>query len=183
MSTTPKHESVVLNELWEVEAAWDWGHINILESCSLVELFRRLIQRGDRRCAVLFDSRVAKGAHAKGRSSAKSLAPSLQRAAAYAIAGNLYLMDLLLPGSTRQTHQPDSGHCQSRSILDFLSEFQIAALHSFPGPAVRFHHLSLSLSPLSLDLDFRPLMDLPFWICSLCHPSPPLDFNRGPARC
>ena len=95
----PQLESVILNDIllsegWEVEAAWIWerpAHINILESRAYVGLLRHLvIQGGDRRFSTLLDSRVAKGAHAKGRTTARALRPSLQRACAYSIAGNLH---------------------------------------------------------------------------------------------
>ena len=53
-------------------------HIIILESRSLVSLMRMLVlDGGDRRFSALLDSRVAKGAHAKGRTSAVALRPSL----------------------------------------------------------------------------------------------------------
>ena len=84
--TPPRLESVVINDLltqpgWEVLQDWIWerpAHINILESRSLVSLCKHLaVSGGDRRFSALLDSRVAKGAHAKGRSSAKSLITSL----------------------------------------------------------------------------------------------------------
>lgn len=95
----PKLESVFLNDLlsadgWRVLASWSWSkpaHINVLESRSLVELCKYLtLGGGDRRLNALLDSRVAKGAHAKGRSSSTMLRPSLLRSCAYMIAGNLH---------------------------------------------------------------------------------------------
>ena len=136
-------ESAVINDIWSqggwnVEASWEWkrpAHINIFESRSLVELFKDVtIKGGDRRLAVLLDSRVAKGAHAKGRSSALSLRPSLLRACAFAIAGNLHPSYGFAPtrlntadAPTRDRDLPPSSHF---SILDFLTDTQIAALHS-----------------------------------------------------
>ena len=84
LKATPEIEGVVLNDFlqqsdWRVDAEWFWsqaGHINVLESRSLVALFRALVQEGgDSRFSTLLDSRVAKGAHAKGRSSARALRP------------------------------------------------------------------------------------------------------------
>jgi hypothetical protein len=92
-------ESVVLNDVlmqegWKTIDDWHWrkpAHINVLESNSLVKLFHHLVQKGGRlRFCALLDSRVAKGAHGKGRSSARALRPSLLRGCALAIAGNLH---------------------------------------------------------------------------------------------
>ena len=136
-------ESVVLNDLlqqdfWKVCGDWQWkrpAHINVLESRSLVALFRQLVLGGgDQRFSVLLDSRVAKGAHGKGRSSARALRPSLLRGCAYTVAGGLYPAYGFAPtrlntadAPTREKHLPlPSDH----SILDFLSEKQISCLHS-----------------------------------------------------
>ena len=92
-------ESVVLNDLlqtdgWRCDLVWRWKHsthINLLESNAYVTLLRGLAsQGGDMRFACLLDSRVAKGSHAKGRSSSKALMPSLRKAAAIATASGLY---------------------------------------------------------------------------------------------
>ena len=92
-------ESVVANDLlmtgkWQVEREWTWdkpSHINVLESNAYIAILRdQLRSGGDCRFTSLLDSRVAKGAHAKGRSSAKTLGPSLRRGAAFQIAGGLY---------------------------------------------------------------------------------------------
>ena len=139
----PRFESVVLNDVlahapWKVCSVWDWekpAHINVLESRSLVALQRHLVLKGgDRRFNALLDSRVAKGAHAKGRSSAWSLRPSLMRSCAYIIADNLHPAYGFAPtrlntadAPTRERPLPvPSGF----SILDFLSDHQIASLHA-----------------------------------------------------
>ena len=141
--TAPRLESVVINDIlsqpgWETLQEWTWqktAHINILESRSLVSLCRHLtLEGGDRRFSALLDSRVAKGAHAKGRSSAHGLRPSLLRACAYHIAGNLHPSYGFSPtrlntadAPTRDRPLPEPSVL---SILDFLSETEIAALHS-----------------------------------------------------
>ena len=97
--SAPRLESIVINDLllrdgWKTLASWCWskpGHINVLESRAFVTLERMLLEKGgDLRFNILLDSRVAKGAHAKGRSAAYSLRPSLLRSCAYQIAGNLH---------------------------------------------------------------------------------------------
>eukprot|EP00438_Fugacium_kawagutii_P001298 Skav226282 [mRNA] locus=scaffold3301:83585:106858:+ [translate_table: standard] len=139
-----QHESVVLNDLlstdgWEVESCWNWrypSHINVFESYSNVYLLKRLTQDGgDIRFTTLLDSRVAKGAHAKGRSSSSSLRTSLKKACSYVIAGNLHPSYGFAPtrlntadAPTRYKELPEPSRI---AILDFLSENQIATLHSF----------------------------------------------------
>ena len=93
-------ESVILNDLlishkWRPMFSCDWktpAHImNVLESHSYLGLLHRLAQRGGRkRFVALLDSRVAKGARAKGRSSARTLQQSLRKACAITVAANLH---------------------------------------------------------------------------------------------
>ena len=92
-------ESVVANDIllsgnWRVVDDWHWqraSHINLLESSAYLKVLRSQLENGgDLRFTTLLDSRVAKCSHAKGRSSARALAPSLKRGAALQIAGGLY---------------------------------------------------------------------------------------------
>ena len=82
---------------WKVDLQWLWktpSHINIfniLKSHAFLALQKMLLCEGaDCRFPVLIDSRVAKCAHAKGRSSSRALLPSLRKAAALQICGGLY---------------------------------------------------------------------------------------------
>ena len=93
------HESALVNDLlltgdWRIERQWQWlfpAHINVLESNAYVDLLRiKTLQGGCCRTVALLDSRVAKGAQAKGRSSSKALLSSLRKSTAYQIAGNIY---------------------------------------------------------------------------------------------
>ena len=139
----PKHESAVLNDLllqpgWKVESSWDWkqpAHINVLESRAFVNLLRgAFIDGGNRRINALLDSRVAKGAHGKGRSSSRMLRPSLLRASAYSIAGNIYSSLGFAPTRLNTADSPTRERPlpvpASLSILDFLDQEQVACLHS-----------------------------------------------------
>eukprot|EP00438_Fugacium_kawagutii_P018756 Skav204395 [mRNA] locus=scaffold2947:164542:176525:+ [translate_table: standard] len=93
-------ESVLCNDVlttgqWKVELAWRWrspSHINVLESSAFVSLSKLLLHQGDGDCrfSALLDSQVAKCSHAKGRSSAKALKPTLKKSAALQLAGGLY---------------------------------------------------------------------------------------------
>eukprot|EP00435_Cladocopium_sp_Y103_P016191 s1218_g4.t1 len=136
-------ESIINNDIlvsapWRVCLDWRWvtkAHINVLENRALTALHKQLLlDGGDRRFYAMLDSRVAKGAHAKGRSSAVSLRPSLMRSCAFAIAGNLHPSYGFSPtrintadAPTRERPLPvPSDH----SIIDFLSSSQIAELHA-----------------------------------------------------
>lgn len=92
-------ESVVANDVllsgvWKIEHQWYWkkqSHINVLESNTYVSLLRSLVLDGQPgRFTTLLDSQVAQCSHAKGRSSAYSLASSLKKGAALSVAGGLY---------------------------------------------------------------------------------------------
>ena len=142
-SEKPKFESIILNDLlsqdgWSTLTSWEWkkqGHINVLESRAFVALEKKLLDRGgDRRFVALLDSRVAKGAHSKGRSSARALRPSLLRSCSYLVAGNLHPGLGFAPtrlntadAPSRDKELPLPAH---HSILDFLSSSEIAHLHS-----------------------------------------------------
>eukprot|EP00438_Fugacium_kawagutii_P027393 Skav208440 [mRNA] locus=scaffold1952:165682:170177:- [translate_table: standard] len=176
-------ESAVLNDLlvsegWCVEEEWTWNspcHINILESRALVKLFeKKVLAGGDSRFTALLDSRVAKGAHAKGRSSARSLTPSLLRGCAYVVAGNLHPSYGFAPTRLNTADAPTRSRPlplpASLSILDFLSEKQIVGLHAtqvskaaagwirlfllLTVTSVAYGKPTISDSGVSLELDF-----------------------------
>ena len=92
-------ESVVANDLllsgnWKTDLQWHWkspNHINVLESYAYLALLKNhALRGGPGRFSALLDSQVAKGCHAKGRSSAKGLAPTLKKAAAVQLAYGQY---------------------------------------------------------------------------------------------
>ena len=94
-------ESVAVNEAlltlplpWEVGSSWRWDnlrHINALETEAAVTVLRSLAKEGcDQRPVLILDSSCARGALAKGRSSARLLRPSLRRSAAICVAGGLF---------------------------------------------------------------------------------------------
>lgn len=139
----PRLESAVLNDIlsqpgWEVLKEWKWArgaHINILESRSLVALMKHLcVSGGDCRFSTLLDSRVAKGAHARGRSSAVALRPSLLRGCSYAIAGSLHPAYGFAPTRLNTADAPTRDRplpkASTASILDHLSTQEVASLHS-----------------------------------------------------
>ena len=136
-------ESVVINDLllqegWQTFAHWWWskpGHINIFESRAFVGLERRLLDLGgDRRFTALLDSRVAKGAHAKGRSSSRALRPSLLRSCSYQIAGNIYPSFGFAPTRINTADAPsrdrDFPEAADHSLISALTPEEISSLHS-----------------------------------------------------
>ena len=136
-------ESPVINDLllqdgWSVCSSWDWkvsSHINILESRSYVALAKqKVLQGGDCRFCALLDSRVAKGSHAKGRSSSLALRPSLLRGCALNLAGNIYPSFGFAPTRLNTADAPTRSYDMpvpaDSSILDFLTLDQIASIHS-----------------------------------------------------
>ena len=136
------HESVIINDLlstgnWKVDAEWFWkypAHINVLESHSYLALLKNLALKGECRFVAVLDSRVAKGAHAKGRSSARMLLPSLQKSACLQVAGGLYPAYGFAPTRLNTADAPtrDSAiHVRADvSILDQLSLPDVQRLHS-----------------------------------------------------
>ena len=92
-------ESVVINDVlaantWAEEKVWDWrrkSHINVLEGHgALAVLSQASLQCQDSRFNCLLDSRVAKGALAKGRSSSAALQFVCRRAMALQVAFGLF---------------------------------------------------------------------------------------------
>ena len=177
-------ESVVINDLlsqdgWTTGGVWEWqqpGHINVLESRSYVGLLRALLLKGgDRRFTALLDSRVAKGCHAKGRSSSWTLRPSLFRACSYQIAGNLHgslgFAPTRLNTADCPTRDKPMPLGSSHSIFSHLAPDQLAHLHSlqFSRPVsgwIRFYILvTFVLCPVEAS-GFPPVSD--YWIFSSC---------------
>ena len=89
-------ESALVNDVlqtsrWRTSRVWRWRQRNVLESESTLQLYKDLaVLGGDIRFCLFTDSSVVLGAHRKGRSTARLLAPSLRRAAAILCAGGLY---------------------------------------------------------------------------------------------
>ena len=96
---SPGLENVLVNDVlcshqWFETQAWRWQgrkHINVYESEAALRVYRDLcLEGGDLRFNALVDSSVTLGSHAKGRSSAKLLGPSLRKVGATLVAGGLY---------------------------------------------------------------------------------------------
>eukprot|EP00435_Cladocopium_sp_Y103_P056526 s1300_g19.t1 len=137
------HESALSNDVlmtgsWRADLAWLWrspSHINVLESSSFVTLLKKLLsEEGDIRFTALLDSRVAKGCHAKGRSSSKALQPTLRKSAAYQVAGGLYPAFGFAPtrlntadAPTRDRDLPDSA---CHSLAELLPYQRLQACHA-----------------------------------------------------
>ncbi|CAE7488234.1 unnamed protein product [Symbiodinium sp. CCMP2456] len=132
---SPGLENLAINDVlsagsWTVEGVWQWEkqrHINALETESVVSLLRGLAKsKGDSRPVCIVDSSCAKGALAKGRSSAHLLRPALRRAGAICVAGGLF--PAYAYGPTRlnvsddPTRSADLREAAGASLLEGLSE-------------------------------------------------------------
>ena len=136
-------ESAVVNDLlaagsWKVDRAWCWKspcHINILEASTVVSLLKELaLKDPDCRHVILSDSRVAKGALAKGRSSAVQLQRQCQMAGALQAAAGLYPAFNFAPTRLNVADDPSRSVALRSpaiySILDFLDLSSISIIHS-----------------------------------------------------
>ena len=100
------HESVVSNDIlstgaWHTEKVWSWkekSHINVLEAKSALEVLKTAAYKHESsRVITLLDSRVAKGALAKGRSTSHGLQKVCRKSAALQIAADLHMGWLFAP--------------------------------------------------------------------------------------
>lgn len=176
-------ESVAANDLlvsgdWRVEFQWHWrhsSHINLLESHSYLSLLRSLAAGGGgHRFTGLLDSRVAKCAHAKGRSSARALGPSLKKAAAIQIAYGLYPSLGFAPTRLNLADDPTRDTqlraTDSFSLADLLPPERFKYLHStgLSRPAagwVRLALLVVLLQGVEAEQPWRGSLgfEIPFW--------------------
>ena len=111
-------ESVAVNEVLASShrrptSVWRWRkkkHINVLESEASYALYKQLaLDGGERRFSVITDSSVVLGSHAKGRTSAKLLKPSLRKCGALIGAAGLYPGVLFGPTRLNVSDDPTSG--------------------------------------------------------------------------
>eukprot|EP00435_Cladocopium_sp_Y103_P003960 s4316_g1.t1 len=195
-------ESVVLDDLlsageWRTETFWSWQYpspINVYESYSLVALLRRLVQEGgDMRFSALLDSRVAKGALAKGRSSSNALRGSLQRACALQLAGNLHPSLGFAPTRLNTADAPtrfsELPKPSKHSICQILSLDILKELHryQFSKPAanwIRLFILLVAISPSDgLHAHQGSRLESGHWTFGFSGPagslSPSLDFDSA----
>ena len=186
---SPCIESVVLNDLlmtgdWKIDLQWFWAsssHINILESHAFLGLLRMLIREGgDLRFSALLDSRVAKCAHAKGRSSSRALMPSLRKAAALQVGGGLYASFGFAPTRLNTADDPTRDtplrESSSLSCLTDLPVHVIQKVHSsqLSRPTAGWVRLCLLLGCIPSCEAFGCLQSLPDYLngrpylCGFC---------------
>ena len=127
---TSGEESIFVNDLlrssgWRLVRVWFWkrkAHINVYEASVVCSLMKQLlIESPSVRVGVIVDSLVAKGALAKGRSSALTLSPVLKQAAAFQIAGCIYPAYSYGPSKLNVSDDPTRGvPIREGSRLDLL---------------------------------------------------------------
>ena len=195
----PGFENVVTNDVlvsgsWKVDGVWAWEkqrHINALETEAGVSVLRELVRRGgDCRSVLVLDSSCARGALAKGRSSAKLLRPSLRRAAALTIGGGLY--PAFVFGPTRLNTSDDPTRrvplrepCPASVVrdLDEDSWTQLCGLPGLSKPRANWLRLALLVSrPGPRKELVRAIADYP---CRACPSAAPLHLYEPlpPPRC
>jgi len=131
---------LLLNGEWSLEFASHWrspSHINILESSAYVALLKKIAREsGNVGFTTLLDGRDAKCSHAKGRSSAKALQPTLRKGTAWQIAGGLYPALGFAPTRLNVADDPPGGGnvvscgCGCRSLAEKLPLDFLRRLHS-----------------------------------------------------
>lgn len=158
---------------WVKTRAWRWArarHINVLESDSVVQLYKDLVlQGGDCRFLAITDSSVVLGAHQKGRTSAKLLAPSIRRGAATLLAGGLYPAQLYSPTRLNPSDDPtrvvEVRRPQGSRLSDFLPLWDLAGLVNLSRPRANWVRLFLLVGSPCLEralARLQALRDFPF---------------------
>ena len=188
-------QSVLCNDAlltgsWSTDCEWFWrkpSHINVLESSAIVTLLRGLaLEGGDLRATALVDSRVAKCSHAKGRSSALALGPTLKKAAAIQVAFGIYMSYGFAPTKLNLADDPTRDQplrSTDAPSIGSLPVDRLAQLHSvgLSASSARWVRLALLLTlPTSCsgyttkhfcDLGISSPSDLPsaygFWTLAL----------------
>ena len=137
------HESVVTNDLlisrqWHLGKVWHWkskAHINILESRGALEVVKDVaVRHSSQRAVGLLDSRVAKGALAKGRSTAKGLQRTCKAVAAFELARDIYMGWLFAPTRLNTADDPTRDVPVRKAfglvLSDYLPQSDLQLLHS-----------------------------------------------------
>lgn len=146
----------IVNKLFQLgtySESWRWkrrAHINVYEASTVTSLLNQLIKdEPSTRHNLVVDSRVAQGSLVKGRSSALSLQPVLQKAAACQLAGDIYpaisfgptrIIPADAPSRDREIEQP-----VPHSILSSIATTTVPKLHDcrLPRPYANWVRLSL----------------------------------------
>ena len=137
------HESVIVNDVlatghWRLSKVWAWRkkhHINVHEAQSALAIQKKVaLECESSRALGLLDSRVAKGALAKGRSTSYGLQIVCKKSAALQVASDTYWGWLFAPTRLNVADDP-TRDCALRpsaktSLLSFLQLDEIQQLHA-----------------------------------------------------
>lgn len=137
------YESIVINDLliaskWMQEKCWSWkkkSHINVLESHGGLAVLDVVARRySNARFNALLDSRVAKGALAKGRSTSTGLQRACKRSTALQLAAGLYPGWGFAPTRLNVADDPTRGQRvrepSSVALIQFFGKQDIQKLHA-----------------------------------------------------
>ena len=125
---------------WEVTHSWKWkrpAHINVLETASVLKLYRSVARGGgDERFVNLSDSHVSRSALARGRTSSYALRPLLQQGAALQVGYGLYPAGRFCPTRAIPADHPSRGaelpEPVPSSVMRNLSETQLIWFAGLP---------------------------------------------------
>ncbi|CAE7435814.1 unnamed protein product [Symbiodinium microadriaticum] len=177
---SPGLENVLVNDVlgshqWFETQVWRWHgrkHINVFESEAALRVYRDLcLEGGDLRFNVLVDSSVTLGSHAKGRSSARLLGPSLRQVGATLVAGGLYPAWHYAPTRLNPADDPTRDQpCRSAAGLQLAGLCSPQLLVVFSGltkPRANWLRLFLVLGDprSSAKRRLEALLDLPSLPC------------------
>ena len=136
-------ESIIINDVlssssWKKEKCWSWkrkSHINVLEGHAGLALLNAAAQKSrDARFLGLMDSRVAKGALAKGRSSSTSLQAVCRRSCALQVSIGLCPGWNFAPTHYNVADDPTRlvsvRKAVKHSIIPFLNDREVQILHA-----------------------------------------------------
>ena len=179
---------VLLTEKWRTRKCWHWkrkSHINVLEAHGgLGVLAAAASDQPDSRFVALMDSRVAKGALAKGRSSADGLQRTCKRSSAIQVAFGLYpgwnFAPTRLNIADDPTRRVPVRSPVPLSVRKGLSQQQIQLLHScqLSRWASNWLRLCILLLLLQSPAQAQHSDGFSFWTFPESRLSVTLDFDR-----
>ena len=179
---------VLLTEKWRTRKCWHWkrkSHINVLEAHGgLGVLAAAASDQPDSRFVALMDSRVAKGALAKGRSSADGLQRTCKRSSAIQVAFGLYPGWNFAPTRLNIADDPTRWvpvrSPVPLSVREGLSQQQIQLLHScqLSRWASNWLRLCILLLLLQSPAQAQHSDGFSFWTFPESRLSVTLDFDR-----
>ena len=152
---------------WRPFQSWRWkkdSHINILEAHAVLRMLRSVAHEGgDARLVYMCDSHVARSVISRGRSSASSLRPVLEKITAVCVAFGLYPRGRFAPTRMNSADHPTRDAEIPEAVRGFRDEGlprswigAMAKIKSLRRWASNWARLTLLLQPSLLDVIASP---------------------------